>query len=366
MLDITLIVTMWVLLVVLTSLLVSSHGHRVVNPPIVDIQNLWNSVDSAVVNQLEHAFINHGLAILKGVNISTEERIAYFNAVQELMDLEEHDKMSVRVNSSKAIGRGYLPIGSESGLAEYIEPKEGYSYGYPSEHTEHNKLTSPNIWPAGLSSQSVQVLSDLFIKFSKICNLIMHSIVSYRNSLNIPSQAINIASEKGAEISLLRVFHYFHTQSPQYLTNINPSSNPGTPLTNAIGSSPHTDWGLLTLIMPNHVSGLQYINEGKYMGVPSIPDTVVVNVGDFFSLATKGEYHSPIHRVLSPVNENRMSFVYFFYPDYDTLLTLPPTSAEYDEDCAGRESGGLCGPDNNGVCSTKKRLCAPYQEQYNT
>lgn len=334
----------------------------VTSPPIIDIQSLWTELDSNVVKQLEHAFIEHGLALIKGVSISSDEREAYFHAVQELMDLEEQDKLSVRLNSSKAIGRGYLPPGSESGLAEFVEPKEGYSYGYPNEHTEDNKLTSPNIWPAGLSRQSVRVLSDLFMKFSRISNLIIQSIAAYRNALNIPNKMISIDSAKGAEISLLRVFHYFHTQSTEYLSQlhaVNPSGDHAATSTNAIGSSPHTDWGLLTLIMPNHVTGLQYVHDGAFVDVPYVPGTLVVNAGDFLSLATKGEYHSPVHRVLSPVSQNRMSFVYFYYPDYDTLLTLP--TQQQQEDCAGVADTGA---DTDADAAGK--VCEPYQEQYNT
>jgi isopenicillin N synthase-like dioxygenase len=73
--------------------------------------------------------------------------------------------------------------------------------------------------------------------------------------------------------------------------------------------------------------GLQVYHDGEWRDIPAIPDTLVVNggisslflifKGDYLSVLSKGLYISPLHRVLQPKSRTRLSFVFFFYPDYD-------------------------------------------------
>lgn len=303
---------------------------------IVDISSLFagGAAEDALdtIDKLEAAFRTHGVVLLKGHGITREDRQAYFDAVGELIGLGIDDKLAVKANPKQAIGRGYIPFGAESGLSEYLEPKEGYSYGYPQNKGKGaNKMASANIWPASLSQSSQNTLSRLFIQLTDVATAITNTIVNHRNALAVsqPRKRTDITSDKGKEISLLRVFHYFSQASEQFNDAFSDAQR--------IGSSPHTDWGLLTLIIPNPITGLQYVHNHTWINVPYIEDTVAMNVGDFFSLATKGEYHSPIHRVLCPETENRISFVLFFYPNYDSILTLP-TEEESKQVCNAMES----------------------------
>lgn len=109
----------------------------------------------------------------------------------------------------------------------------------------------------------------------------------------------------------------------------------------SLGSSPHTDWGSLTVVWQDDVGGLQtycHVHD-KWVDVPApaLEESrvfFVVHVGDVTSLAmghavgggeaTSSEdsqtvvlWPSPKHRVLSPtgVGSNpRASLVYFAYP----------------------------------------------------
>ena len=62
------------------------------------------------------------------------------------------------------------------------------------------------------------------------------------------------------------------------------------------------------------------MHENEWINVPAIPGTLVINGGDFLQLLSRGRYKSPIHRVVCPTEEQgeRYSFVYFYYPGYDT------------------------------------------------
>lgn len=120
-----------------------------------------------------------------------------------------------------------------------------------------------------------------------------------------PAELLQLC-DGGEIISLVRLFHYL----------------PADPQRASIGSSPHTDWGFLTLIAQDHVGGLEYQHDGQWISVPATAPGdhhFVVNCGDALALMSRGRYHSPVHRVLCPPRE-RLSFVFFFYPKYEAAL----------------------------------------------
>mmetsp|Transcript_16749 Transcript_16749/g.36392 ORF Transcript_16749/g.36392 Transcript_16749/m.36392 type:complete len:159 (+) Transcript_16749:223-699(+) len=92
-----------------------------------------------------------------------------------------------------------------------------------------------------------------------------------------------------------------------------------------IGSSPHTDWGFLTLILPSSTSysGLEVNCDGTWVQVPKKEGCLVANCGDFLSLSVSGTLKSPLHRVVLPEQgEDRFSSVFFMYPRFDAKLDV--------------------------------------------
>lgn len=47
-----------------------------------------------------------------------------------------------------------------------------------------------------------------------------------------------------------------------------------------MGMPPHSDHGLLTLLIQNQVGGLQVQHEGKWINVNALPNSLLVNTGD--------------------------------------------------------------------------------------
>ncbi len=271
-------------------------------------------------------------------------------------------------------GRGYLSFGSESGLATIFEPKEGYSYGYPlplpdqdleegetagsdgGKIVRRNLLNGPNFWPKSLSANSKTQLEAFYLHFVRVASHIAHYLIRFHNTMimmeersrassgesvqeePVTSQKkkIHVEIEGGEYISLMRLFHYFAKSSStvkEYEEVHN--SDSGSVKKEALGSSPHTDWGLLTVILQNEVTGLQYMHKGEWIDVPYIPGSLIINIGDYFALSSHGKYHSPIHRVLCPTTADRTSFVLFFYPDYDSKMM---TVQKGDEEAASRDN----------------------------
>lgn len=342
-----LVVVVLACLIILACQALDEIGETSLAPPSmeVNISPLLQGTSSTtqeevdtVIRQLEAAFRSYGTVLLTGHGISREDREAYLSTAKELLALPLETKLAVQVDPTVAIGRGYLPFAAESGLSDFVEPKEGYSLGHPGnkEVPPLNRMASPNRWPEGFPATSISTLSKLFLQLTNIAGTITDHIIRYRG-------LTNLVAEGGAEISLLRLFHYFSQSSSLLKQRCHDHPE------KCIGSSPHTDWGLLTLILPSTTTGLQFFYNGSWNDVAPSEDALAMNVGDFFSLATQGDYHSPIHRVLVPKEHDRLSLVLFYYPNYNSRLQLlnpqlscsDESGAEGQNQCASQEATEL-------------------------
>lgn len=219
----------------------------------------------------------------------------YLNSV-DLMPIAEQFFESDDKPSSYTLNRGYIPLAGESGSSA-LELKEAFSFGFEPA-VDANSLSRPNNWPRNPA-------------FKNACIAFFKDMVENSHALN---RAISLSlSEdedflskyctKGQEISLCRLLKY-HVALPSE---------------NTIGSSPHTDWGFLTLLK-YHDQGLQVFRDNSWIDVPVITDTLLVNGGDYLSALTDGEYKSPLHRVVHPETKPRLSFIFFYYPNYNARI----------------------------------------------
>ncbi|KAL0316085.1 UNVERIFIED_CONTAM: 1-aminocyclopropane-1-carboxylate oxidase4 [Sesamum radiatum] len=95
-----------------------------------------------------------------------------------------------------------------------------------------------------------------------------------------------------------------------------------------VGLSDHTDPGVLTILLPNQVWGLQVMHGGKWVDVKPLPGGLIFNIGDFLEIVSNGEYRSVQHRVLANSHkEPRISIVHWFdvgnWGDSDEQGPLP-------------------------------------------
>jgi isopenicillin N synthase-like dioxygenase len=292
--------------------------------PVIDISSLASPENLDVTQQqkrrntleeIHRAASTYGVFIITNytVNPVYSER-SILQSGFNLFSLEEQVKLKSQFNATNHFGRGYLSFGSESGLSDYFEPKEGYSYGYPSQQEkDYGWLTSPNIWPEEFPSDDQFQLETIYKEFSRLANLIVLSLIQFRKDHLLYMKDLSI--DEGEKISLMRLFHYFTVSEEEQREQLE------THQKRYVGSSPHTDWGLLTIILHNAIGGLQFYHDNQWMDVPTtIPNSLVINIGDYFALATNQEYVSPIHRVLTPTEQDRLSYVYFFYPNFRSEL----------------------------------------------
>lgn len=54
-----------------------------------------------------------------------------------------------------------------------------------------------------------------------------------------------------------------------------------------LGMPPHSDYGILTLLLQDQVQGLQIQHQGKWMTVEPLPNSFIINVGDHLEVTSQ-------------------------------------------------------------------------------
>ncbi|KAL9232353.1 hypothetical protein vseg_007476 [Gypsophila vaccaria] len=77
-----------------------------------------------------------------------------------------------------------------------------------------------------------------------------------------------------------------------------------------LGARPHTDSNLFTILLQDkEVEGLHIEKDDKWYKVPIVPNALVVNTSDMLELLTNGGVKSPVHRVVTDTERERISIV---------------------------------------------------------
>ena len=283
--------------------------------PIIDLQPfLGDSLEdkAKVAAQIHEACKSFGVFYL--INHGIDEKDTLQN-MKAFFDLSSEEKNAIKI-AEHGIARGYIGMGDESG-SDALEVKEAFSYGckWPSEKLLENTLQGINRWPVSnnLPDEWNTTMENFYSKMIHVAETLTRAFsLSYAGNEDF----LGNYCKGGDTISMMRLFHYFpyHKANEKF-----PEQQ------NRIGSSAHTDWGFLTLILQeHHVTGLELFHNNEWIEVPPMEGALTVNCGDYFSMLTNGEYISPLHRVVSSGSE-RMSAVLFYYPAYDAKI---PTLAK--------------------------------------
>ncbi|CAN6471991.1 unnamed protein product [Victoria cruziana] len=129
----------------------------------------------------------------------------------------------------------------------------------------------------------------------------------------------NLGLEKGY---LKKVFA--GKSGPTYGTKVcNYPACPRPDLVNGLRS--HTDaGGIILLFQDDCVAGLQLLKDGRWVDVPPMRHTIVINLGDQLEVITNGRYKSVEHRVVAPTEGERMSIASFYNPGSDAFICPAP------------------------------------------
>ncbi|KAI5348001.1 hypothetical protein L3X38_000888 [Prunus dulcis] len=79
-----------------------------------------------------------------------------------------------------------------------------------------------------------------------------------------------------------------------------------------MGASKHADNDFLTVLLQDHIGGLQVLHQNKWIDVPPMPGALVVNIGDLLQVLSNDRFKSAEHRVLANRVGPRVSVPCFF------------------------------------------------------
>ncbi|GAA0158916.1 oxidoreductase [Lithospermum erythrorhizon] len=79
-----------------------------------------------------------------------------------------------------------------------------------------------------------------------------------------------------------------------------------------IGSTKHTDPAFITILLQDHIGGLQVLHQNQWIDVQPIPAALIVNIGDFLQILSNDKFRSVKHRVIANDIGPRISAACFF------------------------------------------------------
>ncbi|KAF0901672.1 hypothetical protein E2562_003622 [Oryza meyeriana var. granulata] len=92
-----------------------------------------------------------------------------------------------------------------------------------------------------------------------------------------------------------------------------------------LGLKPHSDASVITVAsIDDSVSGLQVLRQGVWYDVPIVPNALLINVGDGIEIMSNGLFKSPVHRVVTNAERERVSLVMFYTLDPEKELEPVP------------------------------------------
>src|SRR6266508_3906189 len=98
------------------------------------------------------------------------------------------------------------------------------------------------------------------------------------------------------------------------------------------GVGEHTDYGLLTILKQDESGGLQVKSQSRWIEAHPIPGSFVCNIGDMLDRLTGGLYRSTPHRARNVSGRDRLSFPFFFDPNFNAEVEPLPLGATAIDD----------------------------------
>ncbi|CDO99213.1 unnamed protein product [Coffea canephora] len=100
-----------------------------------------------------------------------------------------------------------------------------------------------------------------------------------------------------------------------------------------MGTSKHSDPDFLTILLQDHIGGLQVLHQNHWVNVPPVAGALVVNVGDLLQLISNDQFISVEHRVRANHVGPRVSIACFFKPHlYPSTRLYGPMKELLSED----------------------------------
>jgi len=98
-----------------------------------------------------------------------------------------------------------------------------------------------------------------------------------------------------------------------------------------LGVKSHADASSITFLLQDKaVEGLQIVKDGQWFRVPIVPHAILINAGDQVEIMSNGMLKSPVHRVVTNSERERLTLAVFCLPD--SKMEIGPAEELIDEE----------------------------------
>ncbi len=299
--------------------------------PIIDVSGAISGTDiQGVASAIHAAAIDHGFFYIKGHGIDQTLMDQAFAVSKAFFDLPKARKSTVAVDTHQ---RGWMAQGmSRLPGSKTHDLKEVFFWGTETAIDDPDviagkPLCAVNQWPADFP----RLQADLIPYYDAVCNAARKVMAAVAVSLDMPASFFDAAYAK--PLARGQLVYY-------------PASTAKDEAEQRFGVAPHTDFGVLTVLLQDNSGGLQVrAKSGDWIEAPPIPGTLVCNIGDLLARWTNDKFASTVHRVINRSAGARYSIPVFFDPHTDTVidpkdLGVAPDQSKYPAVKAGEHIAG--------------------------
>lgn len=270
--------------------------------PVVDLAQFTGgdaAAKQAFVQALGKAYEEVGFVAVKNHGIPDELIRQQYEYVQQFFSLPLEKKLQYEI-AGLAGQRGYTSFGREHAKgSDAPDLKEFFQFGQMVDANHPLKWEYPDNVQVKEIAAFNPTLESAYRHFEQSGRSLLQAIALY---LELDEHYFDEHIEDGN--SILRCIHY-------------------PPITNepksAIRAEQHEDINLITLLVGASADGLEILTkQGGWVPVTSLPEQIVVNVGDMLQRLTNNKLRSTTHRVVNPKRElwhtSRFSMPFFLHP----------------------------------------------------
>jgi isopenicillin N synthase-like dioxygenase len=270
--------------------------------PVVDLAQFTNGNTAdkqAFVQALGKAYEEVGFVAVKNHGIPDELIRQQYEYVQQFFSLPLEKKLQYEI-AGLAGQRGYTSFGREHAKgSDAPDLKEFFQFGQMVGANHPLKWEYPDNVQVNEIAAFNPILESAYRHFEQSGRSLLQAIALY---LELDEHYFDEHIADGN--SILRCIHYPPiTQEPK----------------SAIRAEQHEDINLITLLVGASADGLEILTkQGEWVPVTSLPEQIVVNVGDMLQRLTNNKLRSTTHRVVNPKRElwhtSRFSMPFFLHP----------------------------------------------------
>jgi len=288
--------------------------------PILDMKDWFDGTPEGrkkIVAEMSDACENVGFFFIRNHGVATAVSDAVWEVCRRYFDQEQEEKSKIPMSKDYPYGyeNSEVLVRSEEGkhgeTQKKPDLKETFCVCLGPDKNEHPTMPSVR-WP-----EKPEDLREIFTNYYREMERVVHAL------LKCAALALNLDEDffmkkLGRHIAAMRCLNY-------------PDTRGSPPAPGQLRASPHTDYGLFTILgaKAEGSEGLQLMKgDGGWLDASIPPDCYTVNIGDMFCRWTNDKWRSTRHRVIvkdGDKGNRRQSVAFFTNPDPDAMVATLET-----------------------------------------